>query len=202
MGTLFEDKGLLIPNNRQPEYNTDPIFIHRWSPRAFDPTPIPKDVLMSIFEAARWSMSCYNDQPWLFMVAVEEEDLKLYRSLLVEWNQKWARKAPVLGFIFAKKRFDRNDKPNDWAQFDTGAAWMAMSLQARILGLYTHGMAGFDREGIYDALGVSKDDYTALAAFTIGRYGDPEKLPEDMKKTESPNARKPLSEILVFGKKK
>jgi nitroreductase len=200
MKLLFEDKGILISNERQAEFAIDPLFIRRWSPRAFDRSPIPENIIKSLFEAARWAMSCYNEQPWLFLYASSEEDLKIYRSLLAEFNQKWAINAPVIGFLFARRRFKRNDKPNDWASFDCGAAWMAMTIQARLLGLYTHGMGGFDREKIYDALGVPKKDYEAICAFTIGMYGDPESLPDDMKKTEKPNERKPLAEIVIKGK--
>ncbi len=200
MKLLFEDKGVHIENNRQPTFTVDPIFINRWSPRAFDPEPIPENVLMTLFEAARWSMSCYNEQPWLFMYANEKDDLELYRSILGEWNQRWTVNAPVLGFIFCHNNFAKNDKPNHWAQLDAGAAWMALTIQARMLGLYTHGMAGFDRKGIYEKLGVPQDEFTALAAFALGKYGDREKLDEDFRKSEQPNERKPLNETINKGR--
>jgi len=200
MNTLFEDKGRLIPNVREGQYPIDPIFLHRWSPRAFDPAPIPENILMTLFEAARWSMSCFNEQPWRFFIATAEEDLKLYRSILSERNQKWTITAPVLGFMVASNKFAYNGKPNFWAPFDTGAAWMAMTMQARKLGLYTHGMGGFDREKVYDALNIPREDYTVIAAFALGRYGDREKLPEDFLKEEQPNNRKPLETLIIRGK--
>ncbi len=202
MNSLFSDSGLHIENKRRPGFDIDPIFINRWSPRAYDSTPINDNIIKSIFEAARWTMSCFNEQPWLFLYATDEKELGLFRGVLAEFNQKWASNAPVLGFIFAKRRFARNDKPNDWAAFDCGAAWMALTMQARMLGLYTHGMAGFDREKVYDVLNISKNDYEALCAFTVGRYGDRNKLPDDMKKDEQPNDRSPLKDILIKGKYK
>jgi nitroreductase len=200
MKLLFEDRGQLIENKRVPEYAIDPLFINRWSPRAFDRSPIPENILMSIFEAARWSMSCYNAQPWLFVYATSDEDLKRLGGLLSEFNRKWTQNAPVIGFIFAQRRFTHNDKPNDWAKFDCGAAWMAMTIQARTFGLYTHGMAGFERDRTYDVLGVNEADYEVICAFALGRYGDRDALPEEMKKNEQPNDRKPLSEIAVMSK--
>lgn len=200
MMSLFHDSGETVDNGRQPEYAIDPIFINRWSPRAFDSTPVSEEVVKSLFEAARWSPSCYNEQPWLFLYAVSGEELKLFRSLLVEFNQTWAVNAPVIGFLFARRRFARNDKPNDWAAFDSGAAWMAMTIQARMLGLYTHGMGGFHKDRVYETLGVPEDDYEAVCAFAIGMYGDREALPDDMKKTERPSDRKPLSEVAIRGK--
>ena len=191
-----------IPNNRKADYNIDPIFTRRWSPRGFDPEPIPENVLMSIFEAARWSMSCFNEQPWRFFIATDNDNLEMYRAILSETNRIWTANAPVLGFIAGARRFAKTDKPNHWAEFDCGAAWMAFTIQARMMGLYTHGMAGFDREKVYDTLNVSKDDYSVIAAFAIGKYGNPEKLPEKLKKDEYPNERRPLSETIIRGKMK
>ena len=200
MKPLFEDKGLLIENKRVSEYPIDPLFIRRWSPRAFDPSPIDDDILKSLFEAARWSMSCFNEQPWLFAYASQKKDLELYLSLLTEGNQKWAVGAPVLGFIFARRRFSHNDRPNAWAAFDSGAAWMAMTMQARMLGLYTHGMGGFHREKVHAALGVPEMDYEVMCAFALGRYGDRDSLPEDIRKKELPSDRRPLANMIIEGR--
>lgn len=199
MPAIFTDNGKLRHNNRKADYNIDEIFINRWSPRAYDPDPIPKNILMSIFEAARWTMSCYNEQPWRFMIATEPEDRELILSTLVDFNQTWVKNAPVIGYIIAAKHFERNGKPNQWAEFDAGAAWMAMTLQARKMGLYTHGMAGFDQKAVYDKLNIPEDKYKVIAAFTIGKYGDPDKLDDDMKKSESPNGRRPLSASVIKG---
>jgi len=193
----YEDKGLEIENNREPNYDIDKIFVQRWSPRAFDPTPVDSEVLNTCFEAARWSMSCFNEQPWLFVYADNPDDLEKYRGPLSEWNQRWCASVPVLGYIFAKKRFDKNDKNNDWANFDTGAAWMAFTMQARILGLYTHGMAGFDKDEAYELTGVPSEDYNVICAFALGKYGDKEALDEDIKKSEYPNSRKPMENMVA-----
>jgi len=202
MATIFEDSGMNIPNDRKPDYNIESIFVNRWSPRAFDPEPIPENALMSIFEAARWSMSCFNEQPWRFFIATDPEDLKLYRSIMSEKNRIWTANAPLIGYIVAANRFTHNDKTNHWAQFDCGAAWMALTMQARMMGLYTHGMAGFDREKAYEVLNIPKNDFTVIAAFAVGKYGDPEGLPEELKKAEFPNQRRPLDQSIIRGKMK
>jgi nitroreductase len=138
-----------LKNPRVPEARVDPLFIDRWSPRAFSPEPIPSETLASLFEAARWAPSCYGEQPWLFLYAARPHDLELFRSLLVDGNRVWADRAPALAFAFARLKFSRNGKPNRWAQFDTGAAWMSLALQARTLGLYTHGMGGIHAERVH-----------------------------------------------------
>jgi len=199
MPTLYTDNGIDRPNRRWPSYPIDPIFKYRWSPRSFDPAPIPREVLMTIFEAARWTMSCFNDQPWMFVVADTDDQMDKFRGLLTGANQVWAKDVPVLGFIFARRRFAHNDKDNDWGAFDCGAAWMALTLQARMLGLYTHGMAGFDQKKVYEALNVPESDYRALIAFALGRIGDKEKLPDEMQKQEQPSDRVALFETVNFG---
>ena len=115
---------------RKTEYKKlDPMFIKRWSPRAFLTDPIADEDIKTIFEAARWSMSCFNEQPWCFVYARKPDDLVKFREVLTESNQAWANKAPLLAFVFSKKYFSHNDKPNRYADFDTGAAWMALTLQ-------------------------------------------------------------------------
>jgi len=194
---LFNDAGRQNTNTRKPEYPVDPMFVDRWSPRAYDPTPLSEHIVNTLFEAARWAPSCYNEQPWLFRYAIAESNLQEYRSVLGEFNQAWAKNAPVLAFILARRNFVHNGKPNDWAVFDCGAAWMSVALQARRLGLYAHAMAGFDADKAYDTLGVNRDEYEIICAVAIGRYGDANALPENMRATEQPNDRKSLAEIAV-----
>jgi nitroreductase len=68
-------------------------------------------------------------------------------------------------------------------------------LQARKLGLYAHGMAGFDINKAYEVLGVSKDEYDVLAAVAVGPKGDSSQLSPEAQKMEMPNERKPLAEV-------
>lgn len=192
MSTIF--------NHREPQVHVDPIFLDRWSPRALSPEPIPEEQIKTLFEAARWAPSCYNEQPWLFLYADSGETLELFRSLIVEGNRRWTDNAPMLAFLLAKKNFTRNEKVNDWSVFDSGAAWMALALQARRLGLYAHAMAGFFREKIYKALGIPQESYVAICAIAVGKYGNPESLPAELQKNEKPNSRKPLSEVYIKGK--
>lgn len=186
-------------NKRQLQADAHREFIERWSPRAFSSEHIPGPTLAALFEAARWAPSCFNEQPWLFLYATSEEDRALFLSCLVESNRKWASKAPVLAFVLAKKHFAKTGGPNRWAPFDAGAAWMSLALQARKLGLYTHGMGGFDEDRAFEVLKVPRDLYDIMAAIAIGKYGDPDSLPPEMQKGEEPNDRKPLNEVARRG---
>jgi nitroreductase len=184
---------------RHAEAAADSQFMERWSPRAFSSEPIAPETLQALFEAARWAPSCFNEQPWLFLYASSEEDRALFLSCLVEFNRKWAGHAPVLAFVLAKKSFAKNGEPNRWAPFDAGAAWVSLALQAGKSGLFAHAMAGFDEDLAHEVLKVPKDEYDIMAAVAIGRYGDPDALPPDMRKTEAPNGRKPLAEVALPG---
>ena len=186
-------------SDRTPQAAVDPLFIERWSPRAFASTPVPQATLDALFEAARWAPSCFNEQPWLFVYANDDEGLARFRPLLNEWNQKWANAAPVLGFIFARKAFRKNGNPNRWAGFDAGAAWMSLALQARLRGLHTHAMAGVEFDKVHATLGVPEDEYEAICAFVVGEHGDAATLPADMAAMDSPNGRDALAEIARKG---
>lgn len=188
-----------IANDRRPEVEVDAIFTDRWSPRSFVDEPLVESEIAALFEAARWAPSCYNDQPWHFRYAVTEEDRGKFLEALVEKNREWARHAPLLLFVLARKRFGRTGKPNRHAVFDAGAAWMSLALQARRLGLYAHGMAGFSVDKAAEVMNVSLEDFEVMAAVAVGRRDDPDKLTEDLISSEKPNDRKPPEEVAGEG---
>ena len=87
---------IIQPNPRVPEVEVDAMFVDRWSPRSFSPAPLDEKQIQALFEAARWAPSCFNDQPWLFRYAVSPQDRERFLSALVEKNQQWAGRAPLL----------------------------------------------------------------------------------------------------------
>ncbi|MDH5326049.1 MAG: nitroreductase family protein [Gammaproteobacteria bacterium] len=174
----------------------DSQFIERWSPRAFLSDSISAEDTATLFEAARWSPSCYNEQPWRFVYATQTQDLEQFRSTLAESNQVWANSAPLLVYLFSKKTFSHNNNPNRWADFDTGAAWMALSLQAHKQGLYTHAMGGFDTDKAYAVTGVDSQEFNVVCAIAIGKRADADSLPGKLQNMEIPNDRKLLEEVV------
>jgi len=161
---------------------------------------VPPEALRSVFEAARWAPSCFNAQPWRFLYAVQAADHARFAGLLAEGNRRWAVHAPVLGLVLAQNRFAHNDKPNRWAPFDAGAAALSLALEAHAIGLAAHFMGGFDQAACYEALGIPRDDWTAMAAFALGYPGDPATLPEDLRDREQPSDRKPPEQVAVEGR--
>ena len=185
-------------NPRVPSAQVDPLFVNRWSPRSFAAEPLSDAEIASLFEGARWSPSSFNGQPWLFLYETDGPDRPLFDSVLMPRNRAWASKAPLVGFIFANTRTPDGREPRT-AQFDTGAAWMALALQARLLGIYTHAMAGIDRDAAHEKLGVDAQHYTVMCGFAAGRIGPRDALPPELQQREQPSDRKPLSEIAHRG---
>lgn len=177
------------------------LLRQRWSPRAFSEKPVPAEVLVSLFEAARWAPSSNNEQPWAFLVATREDQESHARMLstLVEFNQTWAKHAPVLAIAVSEFAFERTGKPNRNAFYDTGAAVADLTLEATSRGLFVHQMAGFDPHKPIELFEIPSG-WEPIAAFVIGYPGDPESLPDTLRQRElAPRERKPLASFVMGG---
>src|SRR5688500_16361669 len=128
----------------KPEHPIQELLTRRWSPYAFSDRPVSDDDLRSLFEAARWAASSYNEQPWRYIVATKAEPAEFERlvSCLVEGNQGWAKAAPVLAVGCTSLRFAINGKPNAAAVHDLGLASANLTLEATARGLCVHQMIG------------------------------------------------------------
>lgn len=183
---------------RQTLPHVNPQFIQRWSPRAYTRQKIPAEHLVAIFEAARWSPSCFNEQPWRFYTSTADTFTD-YLALLNSSNQSWAKNAAMLGFAVSRQHFRHNGKKNAHADFDAGAAWMAVALQASLLGYHAHGMAGVNYDGAYEYLQLNREEYRVIAGFALGVRGDPAILSPEQQAKEKPSGRLPLEEIWPTG---
>ena len=186
---------------RQPEteHPVDELFLDRWSPRAMSGEAVSDEELMTLFEAARWAPSSYNNQPWRILYARRDtEHWGVFFGLLVEGNQNWVKDAAALLLFVSKETFDFNGKPYPTHSFDTGAAWENLALQATMLGLVAHGMQGFDYERARAELHIP-EGFRVEAMVAVGRPGDPAQLPEKLREREAPSGRKSLAEITREG---
>ncbi|CAD5201553.1 nitroreductase family protein [Pseudomonas sp. FEN] len=191
-------------NNRSSTYAIDPIFLERWSPRAFDRDAVISDQdLMTIFEAAHWAPSSFNSQPWRFIYARKDtpEWSRLF-DLLVPMNQGWAVGASALVVLVSATTAQPPGAPGPMPSyshsFDAGAGWAYLALQATRLGWHAHAMAGFDVERAYEALDVPKT-YRVETIIAIGRLGDKSLLPPPLQEREQPNGRRPVEELVMEG---
>jgi len=183
-------------------YPIEETMRRRWSPRAFSERLVEPEKLASMFEAARWTASCYNEQPWSFIVATRDDAAEFARLLgcLVEGNQAWVARAPVLIVSVARLNFAQNGKPNRHAIYDVGQATAHLILQATAMGLFAHPMAGFHPDKVRELYGVL-EGYEPVAAIAAGYPGDPGTLPESLRQREmAPRVRKPQAEFVMRGR--
>ena len=178
------------------------VLSTRWSPRAFESKPIETEKLRSLFEAARWAPSSYNAQPWYYIVATKS-DPKNYQKILdsfVEFNQSWAKNAPVLALSVAAEKFAHNQQPNRHAFHDVGQASASLAYQANVLGLQVHQMAGILPDKARELFSIP-EGYDAVAGIAIGYPGDASSLPDQLRERENaPRERKPLKSFVFEGK--
>jgi len=172
-------------------------ILNRWSPRAYADREVPTEDLKKGFEAARWAASSSNEQPWRFLVGRRgDETFKKILDALVPGNQVWAKNAPVLILSVARKHFAHNGHVNRHSWHDTGAAMANFSVQVTALGLHGHSMAGFDHDKAQAAFEIP-DDFETVAVTAVGYLGDPDTLPEELRKREEqPRQRKDLKDFV------
>jgi nitroreductase len=173
------------------------VIRRRWSPRSFSEQPVADTDLAKIFTAAAWAASSYNEQPWRFLVGrMGDSTYEKILDALVEFNQVWAKTAPVLILSASKKVFSANGYPNSLCLHDTGAASAHMSLQATALGLQTHGMGGVDKQRARQNFSIP-EEFEIGAAWALGYPGDPDALPMIYREMEkAARTRKPLRDFV------
>lgn len=202
--TRFKDAcPMTLSKPANTEFPVHTLIGDRWSPVVFEPRPVSSDAVGSLFEAARWAPSSYNDQPWSFVFAQREQTNDFQRLLqcLVEANQQWAKDAGLLVLSVARAELSRTGKPNKFAWHDVGAATQNLLLQATALGLHGHPMGGFDaakaqadlqipapfQPAAMIAIGHLKADLTGVDQGTVQRQ-------------LGARDRRPLSELLHVGR--
>lgn len=193
---------VMASHARTPDFAVEPVFLERWSPRAFRAEAVDDATLFSLFEAARWAPSANNSQPWRFVYARNGGPGwdRLF-ALLNDNNNRWANLAPILILVLSRKVHSRDGGepvPLRNHSFDTGAAWASLAFQAHHAGLRTHAIGGFDREGARKALNIP-DSYNVEIVVALGRQGEREVLHPDFHEREKPNGRRPIRELVAEG---
>lgn len=191
-------------NGRVADHPIDPLFLERWSPRAFAPDEISEAELLTCFEAARWAPSSHNSQPWRFVYAFRRSrEWESFLAPLSEFNQGWAKDAAALVTVLSKTTMLRpgasEETPAYNHSFDAGAAWASFALQAALNGWKTHCMAITDRDLCAHNLAVP-GGYQVEATIAIGRIGDRVQLPTPLQEREMPSSRNPLSQFVSEGR--
>jgi nitroreductase len=179
----------------------DELFYKRWSPRAFMKHEFTKEELDKILDAGRWAPSCFNEQPWHFILSTPKT-FDDFLNLLDPANQTWCKNVSILGFVINKKHFKMTGEENSFAQFDSGSAWVSMALQASTLGYHMHGMGGIHKEEIVKHFKIDTAKWNVICGFALGKR-EPDvvklNLPKSLVDMERPNTRKKLEDIYSFG---
>lgn len=177
----------------------------RWSPRAFDATRgVTRAQITALIEAGRWAPSCFGAEPWRFLVWNRADDAAGWQQAfdcLSENNRKWCHKVPLLLLACAGSTFEHNGQPNRWAQYDTGMAALALTLEAVAQGLVAHQMGGFDIAKTRSAFAIP-EDFTPMAMIAVGYQAEAESIEdaETRQKELKPRERKPVAERFYDGR--
>jgi nitroreductase len=162
---------------------------------------VSDDDLRSLFEAASWSASSYNEQPWRYIIAKKANPAEFERLLacLVEGNQIWAKAAPVIGLGCTSLNFELNGKPNAAAVHDLGLASATLTFEATARGLFVHQMIGIVPDKARQSYGIP-EGYQPLTGLAIGYAAEADTLPEKLRGRDlAPRTRKRLSEFVFAG---
>lgn len=183
------------------EFPIAPWIEKRRSLRSFADQEVEQEKIFSLFEAARWTPSANNEQPWCYVYATRNQS-ELYDKLfdaLNEGNKLWAGKAPMLVLSLYRKNFSRNNSPNASALYDLGAANAMLSVEATRLGLNVHQMGGFDRERAKVNLNIPNTHAPAIL-MAIGYPGDAESLQEPFRTRETAPRQRFTQQTFVLNK--
>lgn len=189
-----------IKTERLANSEHDILFLlkQRYSPRVFKDKPIPHKHLTQLFEAARWSPSSNNLQPWRFIYA--KKGTPAYQSIfecLSDFNKTWTGNAPLL-MLTAYKEKDDSGRDNFHALHDLGLAVGFMTMQAQFLNIAMHQMAGVDWKKAQKIFNVP-DGFHITTAIAVGYYGgNVHNLPTDLRNQEMEARSRMLQEKFTF----
>lgn len=133
-----------------------PIAARR-SLRDFESGPVPPVLLRRMFEAARWAPSSGNGQPWRFVIT--DNGSPAFDRLVATLRPRndWARAAPHLVLVAAKRMYEHPTKPpkhNRFALLETGLSLGNLMVQGTADGVLVHALDGFDEVAAGEAVGV------------------------------------------------
>jgi nitroreductase len=179
------------------------LLAERWSPRAFDiARSVEREKIISLIEAVRWAPSCFGDEPWRYLIWDRNSDRAGWQKAfdcLGDGNKAWVKNVPVLILSCAGSVFRHDGKPNRHGQHDTGAASMALVLQAVASGLAAHQMAGFDADKARQLFAIPVE-YSPMAIIAVGYQAEPDTLEGERRdKEKAPRSRQPIGTHFFAG---
>ncbi len=191
--TYSDKKGEIMRNSSCP---INPLILNRWSARAMSGQTVSENELKSLFEAARWAPSSYNNQPWRFLyVTKEDSNWQKMFNLLVPFNQSWTQNAAVLILVLSARNYEHNKEFSKTHSFDAGAATQNLALQGSSIGLVVHVMEGFDYDKARSEFNIPQE-YDIEAMIVVGKPGSKEVLPSELQEKETPSDRRAIDDFV------
>ncbi len=172
----------------------------RRSTRAFSERPVESGKLARLLEAARWSPSCSNRQPWRFVVVSKDDESRAAFEDALDAGNGWAKRAPLLVVSGGSGANLLEVETRDYLLHDAGLALMSLVYRAFDVGLIAHPMAGWKEQPMRAALSLP-DDFHPIAVTAIGYPGSPDDLDEaTRKKDDKPRTRRPIGDSVFAGR--
>jgi nitroreductase len=162
------------------------LFQRRFSCRDFDPTPLDREVVEAVLEAARWAPNGGNLQPWRFVVVIDPARRRAVAG--AAYGQGFLVQAPVVITVCAvpeesATEYGRRGRELYCLQ-DTAAAAENILLAATELGLGSCWVGAFDEAAISRVLDLS-GSWRPVALIALGHPAE----------AEARRSRRPLAEI-------
>jgi acyl-CoA thioesterase FadM/nitroreductase len=176
------------------------VLSNRRSLRAYSERPVEPEKIERMIEAARWSPSCANRQPWRFVIVEKKDPARPALEEALDPGNGWAKRAPVLIVAGAGKADAAVVERREYFLHDTGLATMSLLHRGVDQGLLVHPMAGWREEPLKAALSLP-DDFTPTSVIAVGYAGSTEDLDEEARrKDEKPRVRKGIGEVAFRGR--
>lgn len=185
------------PKTPQTKHEIHPLILDRWSARSFSEKSISEETMEALFEAASWSASSMNEQPWEYLWAERgSEAFDTMVECLMDGNQPWAKNGSHLLLSLAKRKFAYKGRENRHHMHDVGAANSTLLMQAAHIDIYGHMMGGFHMDKTLEAFGIDPEEYEIACFIVLGYLDAPEKLEEPFHARElAPRTRKTVTEF-------
>ena len=158
----------------------------RRSVRAYDPRPIPDDVLMKILEVGRISPSANNFQPWHFIVIKDSKKREILSKR--RWT-KFLTEAPVVLVGCGDKV-----KSPEFYVIDVSIALQQMVIAATAEGIGTCWIGDFDKKIVRNLVKLP-NRYKVICLIALGY---PKEEIDTMAIIERTHDRKRLDEIVSY----
>lgn len=181
-------------------FSINTILENRWSPRAFADKKVDKETLQRILEACRWSPSCFNEQPWQFIIGQKNSYQSTYDKILnslTTSNQVWAKTADILMLACGRKYFKQNNKENNYTRYDVGQSVAHLTFQAMTEGVFVHQMAGFSVAKVIEEFNIPSE-VEPISVIALGYLGSPDILPTNLKEKEIGERNRQALELIFF----